>query len=129
MENLYNKSYFSAYTDDPKRKEMYWQEFERTTRITKLSGGKVLDVGCGLGDFLGLFPKSWKKYGVEVSEYAREIAIQKGINFKVPAKKNFFDLIVCTDVLEHVLDLNDSIKKILTVLKKGGINKHSIFRD
>ena len=120
MENLYNKSYFSAYTDDPKRKEMYWQEFERTTRITKLSGGKVLDVGCGLGDFLGLFPKSWKKYGVEVSEYAREIAIQKGINFKVPAKKNFFDLIVYRGTIQHLDTPLSDIKLRIQALKPGG---------
>jgi len=38
----------------------------------------------------------------------------------MPYKYQYFDCIVCTDVLEHVLDLNLSFSKIVSVLKPGG---------
>ena len=38
----------------------------------------------------------------------------------IPIRKYFWKIITCTDVLEHVFDLNLSIKNILKVLKKDG---------
>jgi len=39
----------------------------------------------------------------------------------LPYKDNFFDGIICTDVLEHVLDLNTVIAEIIRVTKKEGL--------
>ena len=39
----------------------------------------------------------------------------------MPYAEGFFDVVVCTDVLEHVIDLNLAFDKILRVLKPGGI--------
>jgi SAM-dependent methyltransferase len=39
----------------------------------------------------------------------------------MPYHKKIFDIVVCTDILEHVLDLNKSIAKILMILKQKGI--------
>src|SRR4029078_9982758 len=39
----------------------------------------------------------------------------------MPYTENTFDVITCTDVLEHVLDLNLCCSKILSVLKPGGV--------
>jgi 2-polyprenyl-3-methyl-5-hydroxy-6-metoxy-1,4-benzoquinol methylase len=38
----------------------------------------------------------------------------------MPYEDNFFDALVCTDVLEHLIDLNLGVKNILSVLKPGG---------
>src|SRR5258706_16079499 len=38
-----------------------------------------------------------------------------------PYKKNFFDVITCLDVIEHVKDPRILLEKINTVLKKEGI--------
>lgn len=43
--------------------------------------GKILDVGCGNGNFLYLMKKlGWDTYGVEVDRVAAQIAIQHGLN-------------------------------------------------
>ena len=34
---------------------------------------------------------------------------------------NYFDIIICNHVLEHVLEYEKAIKEIFRVLKKGGI--------
>lgn len=47
---------------------MYRQEYERTLQVTGIQGGRVLDSGCGPGDFLDMFPsEKWEKYGYEVN--------------------------------------------------------------
>lgn len=90
------------------------------------SGDKILDVGVGMGRLLEMI-EGVEKYGVDISiPYLKEAAKK---NIKVccsmvedlPYKKDFFDMVVCTDVLEHVLDLNLAIKNILNVLKPSGI--------
>jgi SAM-dependent methyltransferase len=86
---------------------------------------KILDVGVGLGKILQNFPQL-NRFGVDVSlSYLRQTKLA-GIDVclanveDLPYRDNFFDLIVCTDVLEHVIDLNKVIKNILSVLKPGG---------
>ena len=39
----------------------------------------------------------------------------------MPYRSEVFDIVVCTDVLEHVLDLNLCCQKILSVLKQTGV--------
>ena len=87
---------------------------------------KILDVGIGLGKILEKFPKL-SRFGMDISlPYLRQTKLT-GIDVclakteHMPYRDNFFDLIVCTDVLEHVIDLNLTIKNILSVLKPGGL--------
>ena len=67
--SLYEKEYFSGRDSDQKRKIMYQQEYRRIMEICEFSKGKVLDIGCGTGDFLSLFPDNeWTKFGIEISD-------------------------------------------------------------
>jgi SAM-dependent methyltransferase len=68
-----------------------------------------------------------ERYGMDISFGYLEVAQSKGINVcyalaeDMPYRKGLFDLVVCTDVLEHVLDLNMCCANILSVLRNGGI--------
>jgi SAM-dependent methyltransferase len=114
---------------NPFMDEQHWVEIEKSTEIliNKYSRDscKILDVGVGLGRLLERFP-SLDRYGVDISLSYLRHAKNKGIEVcmakieDLPYSDNFFDFIVCTDVLEHVLDLNASIEKILATLKPGG---------
>lgn len=107
-----------------------WCDLEKSTEvlIKKYSkpGNKILDVGVGLGRLLSCFPEL-EKYGMDIcfallkESKAKEINVCYSLIEDIPYSENSFDIIVCTDVLEHVLDLNDSCKKILSCLKPGGI--------
>ncbi len=97
------------------------------SKISKIkpSPGKILDIGCATGEFLEKFKKyNWQCTGVEVSEDARNVAKSKKINLyssihDIPENEKF-DIITMWHVLEHVHDLNDSIKKINSLLKDNG---------
>ena len=86
--------------------------------------GRILDIGAGTGDFL-LTAKNdgWDTVGVEPSERAKNIAIQKGISFvkEISAlENNSFDVITMWHVLEHVPNLELQIQELKRLLKPTG---------
>ena len=92
-----------------------------------LNVGKMLDIGCGVGDFLHTAEAhGWKCIGVEPSEDAKAIAKTKTkadiINSedmeKIPDAS--FDLITMWHVLEHVNDLKWQIEQLHRLTKTKG---------
>lgn len=100
-------------------------------RFIRGSPRTILDVGCASGWFISKisneFPKA-KCFGIDIYDkgikYAKKVYPK--IEFKVadahniPYEKNSFDLVVSTEVLEHLDDPKSAILEIKRVLKKGG---------
>lgn len=100
------------------------------------SGGKrILDIGCGVGT-LSFYAASYGNsvVGLDISKNAIRIAertkqkINKNleINFQARDFKNYnaqnkFDLIIISEVLEHLEEEQSTLKKIYNMLNKGGI--------
>ena len=86
--------------------------------------GKILDIGAGVGDFLAFVKQDgWQTIGVEPSQKAREIAINKGVNFvneTSDLENNSFDIITMWHVLEHVPNLEFQIKELKRLLNPNG---------
>lgn len=89
--------------------------------------GTMLDIGCGVGDFLSaMAEKSWKITGIEPSDDARALAQKKlGITLLKPQESSTlpdhsFDLITLWHVLEHVDDLHFQLSEIKRLLKPNG---------
>ena len=92
-----------------------------------LNVGKMLDIGCGVGDFLHTAEEhGWTCTGVEPSEDAKAIAKTKTkaniINSedmeKIPDAT--FDLITMWHVLEHIDDLKWQIEQLHRLTKTKG---------
>jgi len=135
---LYDENYFI--NENPKGGYANYYEgmrvnkktfYERLKKIEKKLGnkGKLLDVGCALGDCLVEAKKlGWKDVqGVEVSEFAHKIAKRRNLNvrsgdiFKNPFHKDSFDVILYQDVIEHIVDPVGELKRVYQILKPGGI--------
>jgi len=86
--------------------------------------GKILDIGAGTGDFLSVAKNNgWQTIGVEPSDRAKTIAINKGISFVEQTSElesHSFDVISMWHVLEHVPDLDAQIKELKRLLKTSG---------
>jgi|688.fasta_scaffold55673_4 ubiquinone/menaquinone biosynthesis C-methylase UbiE len=82
-----------------------------------------LDLGCGLKPFKSFFAKaSYTGLDVESSGACKEMKIPD-LYFdgkKIPFSDEFFDGILCTQVLEHAIDSDALIVECSRVLKKSG---------
>jgi 2-polyprenyl-3-methyl-5-hydroxy-6-metoxy-1,4-benzoquinol methylase len=122
--DLYDSQYFAAYQESTvehqNRREMYRQEHARIQELVK--GGNVLDVGCGVGEFLEMFDENfWKRYGTDISDYALEQAEKKSIVTTLPENlDNFFDLIVFRGTIQHLDEPVVTMRRCVRWLKPGG---------
>lgn len=86
--------------------------------------GKILDIGAGTGEFLSVARQDgWETIGVEPSDKAKQIAINKGVSFVAAIAEledRSFDVITMWHVLEHVPDLDHQIKELKRLLKPSG---------
>ena len=92
---------------------------------------KILDVGCSSAvlttEIAKSLPKS-KVTGLDSYKSAIDLAKKKypHISFvvadahKIPFKDNIFDILICTETLEHVVDPKGVLLEIKRVLKKDG---------
>lgn len=89
--------------------------------------GKLLDVGCGRGEFLHSFKKfGFDVYGIDksdsVSKFIPEKKIAK-INVNTdgfPFSEETFDYVFCKSLIEHLRSPYHMLSEIFRVLKKGG---------
>jgi 2-polyprenyl-3-methyl-5-hydroxy-6-metoxy-1,4-benzoquinol methylase len=107
----------------------------------------ILDVGCSCGGTLAALNNQYPKaslYGIELNQNAAKIA---GLFANVQScncenedlgyKDGFFDYIICADVLEHLRDPWNMLKRFHDMLKPDGfllasipnVMHHSVIRD
>ena len=98
---------------------------------------RLLDVGCGDGDFIFRAKAKFKEYyGIDVSSLRIERAKEKSkdildgdnIHFYnydvgegIPFGNSFFDAVTCIAVLEHIFNPPNVLDEIHRVLKPGDI--------
>ncbi len=92
-----------------------------------LAGARVLDIGCGIGAFLGRFQKVTPAvFGVEVDRERAVLAgrvvpaVVQGVGECLPFKAEVFDLALLHEVLEHVDDDRQVLAEAWRVLRPGG---------
>lgn len=108
--------------------------FSRTLRSQSKTSGRVLDVGCGGGYLSEAFARDgFEVAGIDPAaasiEAASAHAAREGlrIDYRVgrgeslPFPDDFFDIIACCDVLEHVDDVEQVIGEVSRTLRPGGL--------
>lgn len=93
------------------------------------TGLDVLDIGCGNKPYLPLFEGLAGTYfGVDAVEGPQVDAV--GVAEALPCEDNSFDVILCTQVLEHVDDPRQVLSEIRRVLRPRGVvylSTHGVF--
>lgn len=89
---------------------------------------KVLEVGCGRGMFRKNLDKDHEYWGVEPVESVGKLALDKLDNVligtyqevedKIP--DNYFDLVICNDVIEHLPDHDEFFQSIKKKMNQNG---------
>lgn len=90
---------------------------------------RILDAGCGGGIFGRLLERELGPciFGVDITKEALKLAKKRGLKVKkgdlekrVPFEDEFFDLVVCRQVIEHLFNPDSALDEFYRVLKKGG---------
>jgi SAM-dependent methyltransferase len=133
----YGQQYFERYNyaDRPLgRFSMYW--FARryyaalVRRYAPSRGGRLLELGCGLGHLLGLLQDDFACVGVDIAEYSIE-----QMKKNAPRAEGFvmsadnlgrfgdeeFSAVVALHLVEHLPDPEDTIRQVNRVLQQGGL--------
>jgi len=115
------------------------QEAMLFQKYNKLVRNKSLDFGCSDGYFAKLvFGKNRIKFGMDLIknkrvEEAKKEKIYKKISLYdgniIPYPDNYFNTIISNCVLEHIPDIEKSLKEIYRVLKPGGYFLTSVMSD
>ena len=123
-------NYIKHTSKNPLQRFLIEQFFSSVISIAKpLGAKKVLDAGCGEGFSLNKLISNKIGDELEGIEYSKEAIalgeklfpnanIKLGDIYNLPYKTDSFDLVVCTEVLEHLEDPQKALLEIIRVSKK-----------
>jgi len=90
--------------------------------IRKFAKGKLLDIGCGDMPYKDMITPLVDQYEtLDIEERARGVTHMGSIERMDMITDQFYDSVVCFEVLEHVANPFRGIKEVQRILKKGGI--------
>jgi 2-polyprenyl-3-methyl-5-hydroxy-6-metoxy-1,4-benzoquinol methylase len=100
--------------------------------------GQLLDVGCGIGTITReLEKRGFQTWGIDFSEVGVQKALENGVRAKVcdvdangiPFDGETFEVVWCSDVVEHVFDPLYLLEEVCRVLKPDGVTLISTPND
>jgi 2-polyprenyl-3-methyl-5-hydroxy-6-metoxy-1,4-benzoquinol methylase len=119
-----------VYANDGVRAEMGRRYQRYLPVIGRLCGGTgtLLDVGCGIGNFLVAAREAgWQAAGIEVSEKAAAIARRRGLDVETTRLEEsrrpagMFDAVTLWDVIQHLEDPAVTLRAVHEKLRPGGV--------
>jgi 2-polyprenyl-3-methyl-5-hydroxy-6-metoxy-1,4-benzoquinol methylase len=97
-------------------------------KVIGYAGQKVLDVGCGSGEYLKLLRlRGCKLFGIDIGKVDEEELTQIGIKYincelrDAPFPDQMFDVVIINHVFEHLEDPIYHAGKLYRMLKPGGV--------
>jgi 2-polyprenyl-3-methyl-5-hydroxy-6-metoxy-1,4-benzoquinol methylase len=133
LTSYYDNTNYISHTDQPKTltdrlyflvKKITLQNKRKLIQQLSVPHKKLLDIGAGTGDFLNIMIKNdWEVSGIEPNSKARNLAAKKNIYLQENLESfddNNFSVITLWHVLEHLPNLNESIKTITSLLANQG---------
>jgi 2-polyprenyl-3-methyl-5-hydroxy-6-metoxy-1,4-benzoquinol methylase len=90
---------------------------------------RILELGCGSGQLLEPFCMNNECYGVDISSEQLKIAKEKGYEIFIqdleianfPFTEDFFDIVVSSEVIEHLVNTEHFMNEINRGLRKKGL--------
>lgn len=108
-----------------------WIEQRRLETLRRFAAARpndrILEVGVGGGHVLAKFPDH-KRTGIDLSptmlgrarrRLGNDVELLQGSADQLPFEDNTFDVVLCTEVLEHVVDPNRVVRELMRVAKPG----------
>jgi 2-polyprenyl-3-methyl-5-hydroxy-6-metoxy-1,4-benzoquinol methylase len=114
-----------------KTKEDYYDHIrEEMVQFLPNTINKSLEVGCSRGNFSKFLKSKYKNYtvGIEIDLNSAEIAssilddvfVGDAIQNLKKISDESFDLIICNDILEHIIDEKVFLQNLVRILERNG---------
>lgn len=130
-------SYYSRFFDNPNILKVFHPKFcKHILKVTNAKGKRVLDIGAGFGlisIYLRIFGA--KIFAVEIDPEKKavfekilkslippltDIEVRSGDALEIDFKEEQFDVIICSEVISHIKDLDLLLLKTNKALRRGG---------
>jgi len=130
VELAFQERWAREFSEGKEKAREYWRTFrflDEITALCRLGPEKaVLDVGCGISTVLHFVPG--KRHGIDplAEEYRRlyrypdGIEVERAPGEEIPFPDGRFDVVFCSNVLDHVADPGKTLAEIDRVLKHEG---------
>lgn len=114
--------------DLTKKKDSYYTASRNDMiRFIDNKPSRILEIGCGEGNFATNFVQA-EFWGVEPNADMAERAVSRGRKILVGTyesvardiPENYFDLVACNDVIEHMIDPMGFLRDVKNKLRPGG---------
>ena len=123
---IYDEEYFVEKRDKQHLLDAKYKLHYISKQMPK--GARILDFGCGNGEFIGAcLKRGYKAFGYDISPFSVAFVGKKyhapvtsSVLRKSLYKKNFFDVIVAFDVIEHMPNYREALELFYFWLKPGG---------
>jgi len=105
-----------------------WRSIEAQHLATEELPNPILDLGCGFGEFAGVFFDDPLEAGIDIRR-ADLVRAQGGRRYKsliaadarrLPFRSESFASVISISVLEHIPRMDEAVAEAYRVLKKGG---------
>lgn len=133
----YTREYFSKWNYSDRglgRYSMYWFARRYYAHLIREyappDGGRLLELGCGLGHLLGLLQDDFACVGVDLIDYSisqtrqnapRATAHQMDVSDIASFEAASFSAVVALHLVEHLPDPAGTIRDVNRLLKRGGL--------
>ncbi len=130
--SIYTEAYFQGgsrdgYADYLASGNELRYEFRRILEALNrhVPSGRLIELGCAYGFFLEEAAASFTTSGIEISDHARAVCIEHGLDVVREATPEFlasrgpFDAAVMLDVLEHMREPGDALDRLHRTMRPG----------
>lgn len=121
-------AYFKKYLEVAPLSHALWRSFEVAEIAKEELLEPLIDIGCGSGEFAGVFYDRKVEIGIDISKgeilKVRRKKLYKKIKLcdarNMPFADNTFQTAISISVLEHISKVEEAIRETIRILKPGG---------
>lgn len=131
----FDEKYFSSHTYENisfARYSQYWWSnrfYAILARRYGVRGGRLLEIGSGLGHLVGQLEDSFETHGMDLNHWAvkesksviEKTVLQTASAQEIPFAEGAFDVVIIKHIVEHLPDPEKAVSEIGRVTAPGGV--------